>query len=57
MRIRLHGTPAENAAVLAALTTTLEIRTVSRSYPDRQPSTLERIYLEVQPPQNNGEPI
>jgi hypothetical protein len=49
MRLRLHGTPAENRAMLAILATVLEIRTVSRSYPARPPSTLERIYLDAQP--------
>jgi hypothetical protein len=49
MRIRLHGSPSENAATLAALTEVLEIRTVSRPYADRPPSTLERIYLDALP--------
>jgi hypothetical protein len=49
MRLRLHGTPAENRAMLAALSTVLEIRTISRPYPDRPPSTLERIYLDATP--------
>jgi hypothetical protein len=49
MRLRLHGTPAENQAMLAILADVLDIRTVSRSYPDRPPSTLERIYLDAVP--------
>lgn len=49
MRLRLHGTPAENRAMLAALADALDIRTISRSYPDRPPSTLERIYLDAVP--------
>lgn len=49
MRIRLHGTPSENAAVLAALADVLDIRTVSRPYRDRPPSNLERIYLDATP--------
>jgi hypothetical protein len=48
VRLRLHGTPQENSAVLEALAAVLEIRDVSRPYHDRPPSTLERIYLEVQ---------
>jgi hypothetical protein len=49
MRLRLHGSPAENRAMLATLAAVLDIRTVSRSYPDRSPSTLERIYLDAVP--------
>ena len=49
MRLRLHGTSPENAAVLAALATVLKIRTISRSYPDRPPSTLQRVYLDAVP--------
>jgi hypothetical protein len=49
MRIRLHGTPSENAATLAALAEALDIRTVSRPYPDRPPSTLEHVYLDATP--------
>jgi hypothetical protein len=54
MRIRLHGTPIENAAALAKLDRVLVIRTVSRPYPDRPPSTLERIYIDAYP--RPGEP-
>ncbi len=49
MRIRLHGSTAENAAMLTALAEILDIHTVSRSYRDRPPSTLERIYLDATP--------
>jgi hypothetical protein len=55
MRLRLHGTPAENRAMLAALADVLDIRAVSRSYPDRPPSTLERIYLDAEPRQTREE--
>ena len=55
MRLRLHGTPPENAAVLAALASVLDIHSTSRPYPDRQPSTLERIYLEAVPRNDTGE--
>jgi hypothetical protein len=47
MRLRLHGTPPEMAEVLAALREVLDIQTVSRSYRDRPPSTLHRVYLDV----------
>lgn len=49
MRIRLHGTPTEMAATVAALDRVLHIHTVSRSYPDRPPSTFERIYIDAEP--------
>lgn len=49
MQIRLHGTPSENAAILTALTDVLHIRSISRPYPDRPPSHLERIYLYATP--------
>ncbi|SCL14068.1 hypothetical protein [Micromonospora inyonensis] len=49
MRIRLHGTPAETAAALTALAHVLTIRTISRPYPDRPPSTRHRIYLDATP--------
>ncbi|WP_407566885.1 DUF3970 family protein [Polymorphospora sp. A560] len=49
MRIRLHGTSSEMTAALAALAKTFNIRYVSRRYPDRSPSTLERIYLDATP--------
>lgn len=49
MRIRLHGTPAETTVTLAALAEVLDIRTVSRPYPDRPPSTLERVYVDADP--------
>ncbi|MEO3781013.1 hypothetical protein ABGB16_30295 [Micromonospora sp. B11E3] len=49
MQIRLHGTPAETAAALAALARTLTIQRVSRTYPDRPPSTWHRIYLHATP--------
>ncbi|HYS34037.1 MAG TPA: hypothetical protein VEO01_00165 [Pseudonocardiaceae bacterium] len=55
MRIRLHGTPCENQAALTALATVLEIHTMSRPYPDRPPSTKERIYLDAVPRHTNGE--
>jgi len=47
MRIRLHGTSTENRQALAAIATILDIQTVSRPYPDRPPSQLERIYIDA----------
>ena len=49
MRIRLHGTPAETAATVAALAQVLDIHDISHPYPDRPPSTLERTYLDATP--------
>ncbi|WP_432838937.1 hypothetical protein [Dactylosporangium sp. CA-092794] len=49
MRLRLHATPPENAAMLAALSEVLNIQTISRPYPDRPPSTRERIYIDAMP--------
>ncbi|MER7894364.1 hypothetical protein ABTX15_31625 [Micromonospora sp. NPDC094482] len=49
MRIRLHGTPAETAAALAALTRVLHIRSVSRPHPDRRSPMFQRIYLDATP--------
>ena len=55
MRLRIHGTPQENHAVLAALRTVLHILDISRPYPDRPPSTLERVYIEAVPYKEMGE--
>ncbi|WP_165947177.1 hypothetical protein [Micromonospora sp. 15K316] len=49
MRIRLHGTPAETAAALAAIAQMLRIRTISRPYPDRRFPMFQRIYLDATP--------
>ncbi|MFU8853883.1 hypothetical protein ACNAW0_23290 [Micromonospora sp. SL1-18] len=49
MRIRLHGTPAETAAALAAIAQVLHIHNVSRPHPDRSPSTWHRIYIDATP--------
>jgi hypothetical protein len=49
VRIRLHGTPAETAAIVAALARVLDIHDISRPYPDRPPSTLERTYIDATP--------
>ncbi|WP_409073518.1 hypothetical protein [Micromonospora chalcea] len=49
MRIRLHGTPAETAAALAAIARVLHIQQVSRPYPDRRSPLFQRIYLHATP--------
>ncbi|RNI02239.1 hypothetical protein EEZ25_12625 [Micromonospora aurantiaca] len=49
VRIRLHGTPAETAAALAALAQVLHIRHVSRPYPDHRSPMFQRIYLDAAP--------
>ncbi len=54
MEIRLHGTPTEITATLAALAHVLNIRTVSRPYPDRPPSRLNRTYLTADPRQETS---
>jgi hypothetical protein len=42
--------------MLAALATALDIQSVSRPYPDRPPSTLERVYLDAVPRTDREEP-
>ncbi|WKU02841.1 hypothetical protein [Micromonospora sp. HUAS LYJ1] len=49
MRIRLHGTPTETAAILTALAHVLTIQHISRPYPDRPPSAWHRIYIDAVP--------
>nr|WP_181726614.1 hypothetical protein [Micromonospora provocatoris] len=49
MRIRLHGTPAETAAALAAIARVLHIEQVSRPYPARRSPMFQRIYLHATP--------
>jgi hypothetical protein len=51
VEIRLHGTPADNTATLAALAHVLDITTISRPYPDRPPSRQQRIYITATPRQ------
>jgi hypothetical protein len=51
VRIRLHGTPPEIAAMLAALREVLTITNESRPYPDRPPSALIRVYMDAEPRQ------
>ena len=50
MRLRLHGTPAEVAAALPLLAACFEVVDQSRPYPDRPPSRLVRVYLDLRLP-------
>ena len=47
MKVRLHGTPAEVTTATDRLRTVLAVVAVSPAYPDRGPSQLVRVYLEV----------
>lgn len=47
MKIRLHGTGAECAAVVARLREVLDVRSVSIPYPDRGDSVLCRVYVDA----------
>jgi hypothetical protein len=47
MKVRLHSTPAEVAAATRRLVEVLDVVAVSDPYPDRGPSVLVRVYLEV----------
>jgi hypothetical protein len=50
VRLRLHGTPAEVAAALPLLAACFEVVDESRPYPDRPPSRLVRVYLDLRLP-------
>jgi hypothetical protein len=50
VRLRLHGTPAEIAATLPLLRAAFHVLDESRRYPDRPPSRLVRVYLDLRPP-------
>ena len=50
MRLRLHGTPAEITAALPRLRAAFEVADESRPYPDRPPSRLVRVYLDLRLP-------
>jgi len=47
MRIRLEGTEAECAQVAAVLAEHLQVVDTSRPYPNRAPSKLVRVYVEI----------
>jgi hypothetical protein len=50
VRLRLHGTPAEVAAALPLLRAAFCVLDESRPYPDRPPSRLVRVYLDLRLP-------
>jgi hypothetical protein len=50
MMLRPHGTPAEITAALPLLRAVFEVVDQSRPYPDRPPSRLVRVYLELRLP-------
>jgi hypothetical protein len=47
VKVRLWGTPAEVAQAVRRLVEVLNVVAVSGPYPDRGPSVLVRVYLEV----------
>jgi hypothetical protein len=47
MRLRLHGTPAEVKRAMVRLAEVFEVVAISATYPDRPPSQLVRVYLEI----------
>jgi hypothetical protein len=47
VRLRLHGTPAECELVARRLAEVLDVVAISGPYPDRGPSRLVRVYLEL----------
>jgi hypothetical protein len=49
VKVRLWGTPAEVDQATRRLVETLDVVAVSGPYPDRGPSVLVRVYLEVRP--------
>ena len=54
MKIRLTGTEAEIAAVLARLITAVEVQEISGFYPNRGASVLGRVYVTIAiPPADN----
>jgi hypothetical protein len=49
VKLRLHGTPAEVEQILARLVEVFTVVAVSPAYPDRPPSRLVRVYVQVRP--------
>ena len=47
MKLRLHGTAAECAEAARRLAQVFQVVAVSPPYPDRGPSSLVRVYVEV----------
>jgi hypothetical protein len=55
VKLRLHGTPAEVDQATRRLVEILEVVALSQPYPDRGPSVLVRVYLEVRLPPPEAE--
>jgi hypothetical protein len=59
VRLRLHGTPAECDQAARRLAEVFDVVAVSGPYPDRGPSRLVRVYLELRldpaPPAGPGQ--
>lgn len=57
MKIRLHGLMEECADAASRIGTVTDVLDVSSPYPDRPPSRLVRVYMEVRlaPPRGYGE--
>ncbi len=53
MKIRLSGTADECEQVLAILREHLAVLDVSRPYPNRPPSPLQRVYVDAQIPRTD----
>jgi hypothetical protein len=49
VKVRLWGTPAEVDQATRQLVEVFDVVAVSGPYPDRGPSVLVRVYLEVRP--------
>jgi hypothetical protein len=50
MKIRIEGTPAEVDVLVDALRDVVDVREVSRFYPNRGSSVLGRVYVDVTAP-------
>ena len=47
MKLRVHGTPAEVEQILGRMIEVFTVVSISPAYPDRSPSRLVRVYVEV----------
>jgi hypothetical protein len=47
VKLRLHGTPQECERAVARLAEVFTVVSVSGAYPDRPPSRLVRVYVDV----------
>lgn len=52
VKLRVHGTVAECIVIVDVLRALFVVRSVSTWRPDRPPSVLGRVYLEVELPTN-----